>query len=256
MDALVFVAFVVFVFAAGFVLSRRILAGQSRKKLTASTNPADVTVFNSQQVAQAVASLLGPGSVAKTLKLLNPNSPVWNDLRTSVKTLQPGPDSPFGVVAQVRAALLSQQIEIVRHLLSDRLYQRLSASPPMPRRDVPDRVVMVSLEQAGDDRNQRVVRIAGSVAVPGAKAEDWTLLRAPQAQIAVPALPEPAMPASPAAAPSACPFCGAPLDKGATRCRFCGMDATQAVASPMSTPQAAAEGWIVDDVSAANPMAA
>ena len=244
------------VFVAGALLSRRLTAGQSRKNLASLTNPTDVTVFDSQQVAQAVASLLGPGSIAKTLKLLNPNSPAWSELRKTVKTLQPGSGSPFGVVAQVRAALLAQQLERVRHLLSDRLYQRLSASPPAPPADVPDRVIMVSREQPGDDPNRRVVRIGGSVAVPGAKAEDWILVRA-AAPIAVLALPDPATPASPVSTPSACPYCGAQLDKGATRCRFCGMDATQAspTPSPTPTPQSAVEGWIVDDVTSANPMA-
>jgi hypothetical protein len=246
-----------FVLVAGAALSWVSWVRRSGRSLTAPTTT-DVTVIDAKQLSQAVSSLLGPGSIPRTLKLIDPNSSAWSQLRTTIKGYQPGPDSPFGVVAQVRAALLAHQLDSVRHLLSDRVYQRLSASLPMPAAEVPDRLIMITLEKTGEDPNRRVVRVGGSVAMPGAKAEDWTLVRALKGPIAAPALP--AATAQTIAVPSpTCSLCGAQVETGATRCPYCGMDLTQAPPNPEPmTPEPAPgeQTWIVEDISAANPLAA
>ena len=258
---LLFIGLVTLVFLAGAALSRRSLTRLPDRSIAGTSNTTSVSVIDSVQLSQAVTSLLGPGSMeAKVLKMLDPNSPAWAQFAATHKGSDLAADSPFRIVMQVRAALVAQQLESVRNLLSDRLYQRLSASPPAPQPAAVDRVAMVATKHSGDDPNRTVVRVGGSLVVPGAGAEDWTLLRTSGATTGAIALPAPTTAAAPPLPLTACPYCGAQLDAGATRCKFCGMDATMAAEAPQtptaaSAPPAAA-GWIVDDVMAANPMAA
>ncbi len=233
------------------------MAGQSRKNVPLSTNPTEVKVIDSEQLSQAVEALLGKNSPeAVALKSVKRYFPPGTELPATIRrSASVDANGPFPIVMQVRKALEAQQLNSVRHLLSDQLYQRLSAAPPVPPAAGPDRLFMIVRKHPGDDPNRVIVRIGGSVAVPGATAEDWILVRAPQVSTAVPVPPTPPTPLS------ACPYCAAQLDTGATRCRFCGMDVTLAmptsVPSPATTPEAhTGVQWIVDDISAANPLAA
>jgi hypothetical protein len=229
----------------------------------------EVTVFDQARLADLVESLRTPG--LRAAKLLDPNSPVWAELKDALQGSGAiDPDSPFPVIVQVRSALQAGQLESVRHLLSDQLYQRLSASPPLPGAS-PQRLYMVTNRHSGDDPNRIVVRLAGSSVVPGARAEDWTVVRSPQGAAAMPTpipipVPTPTEANAPAAVqPSTCPYCSATLDPGAKRCRYCGMDVTMPTTSltlptptpdPPTTPAPASSDWIVDDIPGASSMAA
>jgi hypothetical protein len=122
--------------------------------------------------------------------------------------------SPFAVVMQVRAALSAGQLESVRQLLSERLYQRWNAAPPTPPPATLDNLVMSATTRSGADPNRIVIQTAGGIVIPGATREAWHLVRGG----AAPALPADSATPAPAQAPAA--------------------------------------GWIVDDVDAAQPMAA
>lgn len=91
-----------------------------------------------------------------------------------------GQDGPARVIVQVRSALLARQLDSVRHLLSDELYQRLSASLPTPWVPSVPRLFMFTNQHSGDDPNRVVVQVPGRVAVPEAIAENWTMVRGSQ----------------------------------------------------------------------------
>lgn len=138
----------------------------------------EVTVLDGAQLSSVVASLKTPGFGAA--KLLDLNSPVWTQLNDALQgagTIDA--NSPFRVIVQVRSALQTGQLESVRHLISDQLYQRLSAAPPVPVAS-PQRLFMVTNRHSGDDPNRVVVQVPGRVAVPEAIAENWTMVRGSQ----------------------------------------------------------------------------
>ena len=93
------------------------------------------------------------------------------------------PDSPYRVIIKVRSAVLARQLNTVRDLVSDPLYQRLSALSAMPAVASPQRLYLFTNQPAADDPDRIVVQVPGSVAVPGAAAEAWTMRRASQGWI-------------------------------------------------------------------------
>jgi hypothetical protein len=211
----------------------------------------EVTVFDQARLSRMVETLKAPGAVKAAL---DANSPMWAELNAALSGSGAiDADSPFRVITQVRSALQAGELDSVRPLLSDRLYQRWKSAPPSPVTTPALRLIMVTNKQSGDDPNRVIVGVSGSLAVAGATAEDWTMVRG--AQVATtPAPTEPSSPPTPAA--STCPYCGAQLDPGSTRCRTCGMDLTVAWPTPSPAPAPPGTGWIVDDVSATKPMAA
>jgi hypothetical protein len=211
----------------------------------------EVAVIDHARVSHVVETLRAPGAVKA---VLDTNSPMWAELNAALSGSGAiDADSPFRVIIQVRSALQAGQLDSVRPLLSEQLYQRWKAAPPPPATTPAQRLIMVTNKQSGDDPNRVTVGVSGSLAVPGATAEDWTMVRA--AQVATtPPLTEPSTP--PTAAPSTCPYCSAPLDPGSTRCHMCGMDVTLAPPTLSPEPALAPTGWIVEDVSATKPMAA
>ena len=93
------------------------------------------------------------------------------------------PDSPYRVIIKIRSAVLARQLDTVRDLLSDQLYQRLSASPATPTLASPQRLYLFTNQPSADDPDRIVVQVPGNVAVPGAAAEEWTMQRVAQGWI-------------------------------------------------------------------------
>ncbi|MDQ6883884.1 MAG: zinc ribbon domain-containing protein [Candidatus Dormibacteraeota bacterium] len=169
---------------------------------------------------------------------------------------------PFPAVQRVRKALLAGQLDSVRNLLSDPLYQRLKASPPPAQ---PPGLILVTKRQVDDDPDRVKVLLSRGVTVSGAAAEEWTMLRLSQAATT----PSPVMPAAnPEVPQSVCSYCGTSMDPGSNRCRSCGMDVALApsrlppahetrdpTAGVSTPPSPGPHGWIVEDIRAAGPMA-
>lgn len=81
---------------------------------------------------------------------------------------------PFAVLQGVRRALLAGQLDSIRNLLSDPLYQRLKASPP-PVREA-SRPVLATRRQVDSDPDRVVLMLSGGTTVSGAETEEWTML--------------------------------------------------------------------------------
>ncbi|HVH65254.1 MAG TPA: hypothetical protein VM674_04395 [Candidatus Acidoferrum sp.] len=208
----------------------------------------EVTVIDGARVSHIVDTLKTPAGLRAALAA-NPN--LWTEVNAALAGAGAiDPNGPFPVIARVRSALLTGQLDTVRQLLSDQLYQRLKALPPAAPNPSSLPVIMATNQHTGDDPNRVVVVVSASGVIPAAARETWVLVKAPEGSVT------PAPTAQPATQPSTCPYCSAQLDPGSTRCRFCGMDAT--MAAPTLTPALAPamDGWIVEDITAANQQAA
>lgn len=211
----------------------------------------EVTVLDQASMSHLIDPLRTPAAMKAAL-LANPD--LMNEITTALSgATSVDPNGPLPVVARVRSAVLNGQLETVRPLVSDQLYERLKASPMATPKPSTPQLIMTTNQQTGDDPNRVVVAVIGSTVIPGAGRENWVMVRMPQSPEVSMAAPQPSQPAAPV---TTCPYCSAQLDAGSTRCRFCGMDVTMAAPTVTPAPAPATVGWIVEDITAANQQAA